>query len=177
MTLSGSFPSLPIHSRASRVNFFVIIQVMVQDCRIPIDIAGQYKVRQGVPFIIRVGPHLNIRKTILGVRAGRAVVIAAALIMASVFGSFILSESIFIRPIALALAMGVLVDAFIVRLIIMPAVILLAGDWAWWVPRRLDGILPNVDVEGAVLERRHPHVAPDHLELGTPEAEATVPSG
>lgn len=114
---------------------------------------------------------------ILGVRAGRTVVIAAALIMASVFGSFILAESVFIRPIALALALGVLVDAFIVRLIIMPAVISLAGDGAWWIPRWLDRILPNVDVEGAVLERRHPHVAPDHREPGPSEAEAPATGG
>jgi RND superfamily putative drug exporter len=37
----------------------------------------------------------------------------------------------------------------------------LAGDWAWWLPKWLDRIIPNVDVEGASLERRHPHVAPE----------------
>ena len=71
---------------------------------------------------------------ILGVRAGRAVVIAAAIIMISVFGAFVLSESAFIRPIGFALAFGVLVDAFIVRLLLMPALMSLAGDWAWWLP-------------------------------------------
>ncbi len=101
---------------------------------------------------------------VLGLRAGRAVVVAAAIIMASVFGGFVLSDSAIIRPIGFALSFGVLVDAFLVRLLIMPALMTLAGDWAWWLPRWLDRLIPNVDVEGASLERRHPHVAADHLE-------------
>jgi putative drug exporter of the RND superfamily len=101
---------------------------------------------------------------VLGLRASRAVVIAAAIIMAAVFGGFVLSDSAIIRPIGFALAFGVLVDAFLVRLLIMPALMTLAGDWAWWLPRWLDRLIPNVDVEGASLERRHPHVAADHLE-------------
>ena len=113
---------------------------------------------------------------ILGLRAGRSVVIAAAIIMISVFGAFVLSESAIIRPIGFALAFGVLVDAFIVRLVIMPALMSLAGDWAWWIPAWLDRLLPNVDVEGAVLERRHPHVAADHLEPGVSDPEALTPS-
>jgi len=44
----------------------------------------------------------------------------------------------------------------------MPALMTLAGDWARWLPRWLDRLIPNVDVEGATLERRHPHVAADH---------------
>jgi RND superfamily putative drug exporter len=100
---------------------------------------------------------------VLGLRAGRTVVIAAAIIMTAVFGAFVLSDSAIIRPIGFALAFGVLVDAFLVRLLIMPALMTLAGDWAWWLPRWLDRLLPNVDVEGASLERRHPHVSADHL--------------
>ena len=92
-----------------------------------------------------------------GVRAGRAVVTAAALIMASVFGGFIFAESTMIRPIGFALAFGVLVDAFVVRMLIVPALLHLAGERAWWLPRWLDRLLPDVDVEGAALERRHPH--------------------
>ena len=100
---------------------------------------------------------------VLGLRASRAVVMAAAIIMTAVFGGFVLSDSAIIRPIGFALAFGVLVDAFLVRLLIMPALMTLAGDWAWWLPRWLDRLIPNVDVEGASLERRHPHVAADHL--------------
>ncbi|HEY4752331.1 MAG TPA: MMPL family transporter, partial [Candidatus Limnocylindrales bacterium] len=101
---------------------------------------------------------------VLGVRAGRSVVVAAAIIMISVFGGFVFSDSAIIRPMGFALAFGVLVDAFFVRLLIMPALMSLAGDWAWWLPKWLDRLIPNVDVEGASLERRHPHVASDHRE-------------
>ena len=91
-----------------------------------------------------------------GVHAGRTVVIAAALIMISVFGGFIFSNSVMIQSIGLGLALGVLLDAFVVRLLIIPAVMHLLGDAAWWMPKWLDRILPNVDVEGASLERTHP---------------------
>jgi RND superfamily putative drug exporter len=94
-----------------------------------------------------------------GVRAGRSVVTAAAIIMIAVFGGFIFSHSAMIRPIGFALAFGVLVDAFVIRMMVVPALMHLAGDKAWWLPRWLDKILPDVDVEGASLERRHPHVA------------------
>src|SRR5699024_3734583 len=95
-----------------------------------------------------------------GFRAGRSVVTAAAIIMISVFGGFVFAESAMIRPIGFALAFGVLVDAFLVRMLIVPALMHLLGDAAWWLPRWLDRILPDVDVEGAKLERRHPHEAP-----------------
>ena len=101
---------------------------------------------------------------VLGFRAGRSVVAAAAIIMVAVFGGFIFSDSAIIRPIGFALAFGVLVDAFVVRMLLMPALMHLAGDKAWWLPRWLDRLIPNVDVEGAALERQHPHVAADHLD-------------
>jgi putative drug exporter of the RND superfamily len=94
---------------------------------------------------------------VLGLRAGRSVVIAAAIIMIAVFGGFVFSHSAMIRPIGFALAFGVLVDAFLVRMLIIPALMHLVGDKAWWLPKWLDRILPDVDVEGAALERRHPH--------------------
>jgi RND superfamily putative drug exporter len=90
-----------------------------------------------------------------GFRAGRTVVTAAALIMVSVFGGFVFSESTMIRSIGFGLAFGVLVDAFVVRMLLMPALMHLLGRSAWWIPRWLDRLLPNVDVEGAALERRH----------------------
>ncbi|MGI5121623.1 MMPL family transporter [Marinactinospora thermotolerans] len=90
-----------------------------------------------------------------GVRAGRAVVTAAAIIMISVFGGFVFSHSAMIRPVGFALAFGVLLDAFLVRMMLIPALMHLVGEKAWWLPRWLDRILPNVDVEGSALERRH----------------------
>ena len=94
-----------------------------------------------------------------GFRAGRAVVTAAALIMVSVFGGFIFSESTIIRSIGFGLAFGVLLDAFVVRMLLMPALMHLLGRSAWWLPRWLDRILPDVDIEGAALERTHPHAS------------------
>jgi RND superfamily putative drug exporter len=90
-----------------------------------------------------------------GVRAGRTVVIAAAIIMVAVFSGFIFAESVIIRPVGFGLAFGVLVDAFVVRMLLIPALMHLFGPAAWWFPRWLDRLVPNVDVEGAALERRH----------------------
>ncbi len=109
-----------------------------------------------------------------GFRAGRSVVVAAALIMVSVFGGFIFSESTIIRSIGFGLAFGVLLDAFVVRMLLMPALMHLLGRSAWWLPRWLDRILPNVDMEGAALERDHPGVRTDTVTVvassETPEA-------
>ena len=104
-----------------------------------------------------------------GVHAGRTVVIAAALIMASVFSGFVFSNSVMIQSIGFGLAIGVLLDAFVVRLLIIPAVMHLLGDAAWWLPKWLDRILPNVDVEGASLERSHPvHPEAEPEKVATP---------
>ncbi|MCV7527912.1 MMPL family transporter, partial [Micrococcus luteus] len=103
---------------------------------------------------------LPARQAVLsGLRSGRAVVMAAAIIMISVFGGFVFAEDAMIRPIGFGLAFGVLLDAFVVRLLLMPALMHLLGDAAWWLPRWLDRIMPDVDVEGAQLERAH---APAH---------------
>lgn len=90
-----------------------------------------------------------------GFRAGRSVVLAAGLIMAAVFGGFVFSNAIMIRSVGFGLAIGVLLDAFVVRMLFMPAMMHLLSKSAWWLPRWLDRILPNVDVEGSALERRH----------------------
>jgi RND superfamily putative drug exporter len=86
-----------------------------------------------------------------GLRHGARVVTAAALIMISVFAGFILADDIIIKSLGFALAFGVAVDALLVRMTIVPAVLSLLGRSAWWLPRWLDRILPNVDVEGERL--------------------------
>ncbi|WAC67679.1 MMPL family transporter [Microbacterium sp. SL75] len=91
-----------------------------------------------------------------GFRAGRTVVIAAAIIMISVFSGFITSEAVIIKSFGLGLGLGVLFDAFIVRMLLMPAIMHVLGGAAWWLPKWLDRVVPNVDVEGSALERRHP---------------------
>src|SRR5690606_3285183 len=95
---------------------------------------------------------------------------AAAIIMISVFGGFMFSHMAMIRPIGFGLASGVLGDAFVVRMLIVPALMHLGGDQAWWLPQWLDRSLPNVDVEGAALARHH-HLGHE------PEERADVAAG
>ncbi len=82
---------------------------------------------------------------------GVRVVTAAAIIMTSVFLGFAFSHLVMVRPIGFGLAVGVLVDAFVVRMTLTPAVMHLLGDRAWWIPRWLDRRLPDLDVEGLRL--------------------------
>jgi RND superfamily putative drug exporter len=88
---------------------------------------------------------------ITGFRASARVVTAAALIMIGVFSSFTTGNDVVIKSIAFALAFGVLADAFLVRMTLVPAVLALLGRWAWTIPRWLDRLLPNVDIEGESL--------------------------
>jgi putative drug exporter of the RND superfamily len=82
------------------------------------------------------------------------VVTAAAIIMIAVFGAFILDPDPVIKSIGLALAFGVLADAFIVRMTLVPAVMALLGRRAWGLPERLGRFLPNLDIEGESLSER-----------------------
>ncbi|GAA2747720.1 MMPL family transporter [Terrabacter aerolatus] len=88
---------------------------------------------------------------VAGVGHGARVVVAAALIMMSVFAGFVLVDDPIIKSMGFALAFGVAVDAFVVRLSLVPAVMSFLGDRAWWLPRWLDRALPNVDIEGENL--------------------------
>src|SRR6476646_9059968 len=91
------------------------------------------------------------RAVVSGFTVGSRVVTAAGIIMASVFSGFILAPDTIIASIGFALAIGVLVDAFVVRMTLTPAVMLLLGKIAWYIPRWLDKVLPNVDIEGEKL--------------------------
>ncbi|NYI96492.1 RND superfamily putative drug exporter [Streptomonospora nanhaiensis] len=97
---------------------------------------------------------------VTGYRASARVVVCAAAIMIAVFTSFVFNDNTTIQPVAFALAVGVLVDAFLVRLTLVPAVMALFGRAAWWFPRWLDRLLPDVDIEGAGLRTAEPS-APD----------------
>ena len=79
------------------------------------------------------------------------VVVAAAIIMTAVFGAFVLDVDPVVKSIGLSLAVGVLADAFIVRLTLVPAVMALLGRRAWWLPKRLGRVVPNLDIEGERL--------------------------
>ncbi|WP_405361201.1 MMPL family transporter [Kitasatospora sp. NBC_00085] len=91
---------------------------------------------------------------VAGVKNGARVVTAAALIMVSVFGSFVFGHDPIVQPIGFALAVGVLVDAFVVRMALVPAAMALFGRAAWWFPKSLEKVVPRVDMEGEQLMAR-----------------------
>lgn len=82
------------------------------------------------------------------------VVVAAAVIMVGVFAGFAFTDDVILKTIGFALAVGVLADAFLVRMLIVPAVMLVVGERMWWLPRWLDRAVPALDVEGEALTRR-----------------------
>ncbi len=90
---------------------------------------------------------------VIGFGHGARVVTAAAAIMMSVFAAFMISDQIIIASIGFAFTVAILFDAFIVRMTIVPAVMALLGDKAWWLPRWVDRRLPNIDIEGETLGR------------------------
>ncbi|MEJ6554788.1 efflux RND transporter permease subunit [Microbacterium esteraromaticum] len=86
--------------------------------------------------------------------AGTArVVTAAALIMFAVFVAFVPEGDSSLKPIALGLAAGIAIDAFLVRMTLIPAVMAILGERAWSIPRWMQRILPHVDIEGEAVER------------------------
>ena len=89
-----------------------------------------------------------------GFAVASRVVVAAAIIMTSVFAGFIFTTEPMISQVGFALAFGILVDAFLVRMTLVPAVMAIFGDTAWWLPRWLDRILPDLDIEGDKLAKQ-----------------------
>ena len=94
----------------------------------------------------------NDEATIAGFTAGARVVTAAAIIMISVFVAFISQPLPFIQIFGFALAAGVLFDAFLVRMSLVPATMFLMGHTTWWMPKWLDKLIPQLDIEGTALE-------------------------
>ncbi|MGA5497928.1 MMPL family transporter [Streptomyces cinereoruber] len=86
-----------------------------------------------------------------GVSSSARVIVAAALIMVAVFGGFVFNEDPIVKAIGFSLAFGVFIDAFVVRMTLVPAAMALLGRRAWSMPRWLDRLLPDVDIEGARL--------------------------
>jgi RND superfamily putative drug exporter len=99
-------------------------------------------------YVAGADPHAAI---VEGFSASARVVTAAAVIMISIFSGFMLAPDISIKMPGLGLATAILVDAFLVRMTIVPAVLALLGRSAWWLPRWLDRFLPDLDVEGSRL--------------------------
>ncbi len=97
-----------------------------------------------------------------GLASTASVITAAATIMIVVFLSFVLNDQRVVKEFGLGLAVAVLVDATVVRLLLVPATMELLGHWNWWLPAWIDRILPHIDVEGHTEEAGGPRgeVAP-----------------
>lgn len=98
---------------------------------------------------------------VTGFQHGGRVVTSAAIIMISVFAAFMLSPDTVGKMMGFALAAAVFFDAFIIRMMVIPAIMSILGDRAWALPAWLDRILPNVDIEGERLRQE--------LSTGNPE--------
>ena len=79
--------------------------------------------------------------------------------MTAVLPGFIVEDSAVIKSICFALVIGILIDAFIVRKTLIPAIMRLLGEKAWWLPKWLDRIVPRVDIEGTSREKGLPNQA------------------
>ncbi|HAR7321865.1 TPA: MMPL family transporter [Staphylococcus aureus] len=89
----------------------------------------------------------------VGLKESGPVIVAAALIMFSVFFAFVFQEDVMIKSMGMALAFGVLFDAFVVRMMLIPALTKLFGKGSWYLPAWLNRIIPRVDIEGHALEK------------------------
>jgi RND superfamily putative drug exporter len=97
-----------------------------------------------------------------GFQYGARVVTAAAAIMIGVFGGFALGDDAIVKSIGFGLAFGILADAFLVRMTLVPAFMALLGDRMWWLPRWLDRAIPNLDIEGEALAQHTADVGARH---------------
>lgn len=96
----------------------------------------------------------DAKKAILvGLKDSGAVLTAAGLIMVAVFAGSMLAPDPMVKSIGFALAFGIVFDAFIVRMTIVPAVMTLMGNAAWYMPKWLDKILPDIDIEGTKIQK------------------------
>jgi RND superfamily putative drug exporter len=93
----------------------------------------------------------NRRAVADGLANTARVITAAAAIMVTVFGAFVMEDAVFLKLAGIGLATAVLVDATVVRMVLVPATMELLGDRNWWLPRWLERLLPRVDVEGATV--------------------------
>jgi RND superfamily putative drug exporter len=97
---------------------------------------------------------------VIGFARAGSVVVAAATIMISVFAGFIFNAQPMIKQAGFALAVGILIDAFVIRMTLIPATMALAQEKAWWIPAWLDRLLPDLDVEGDKLAQKIPFPHP-----------------
>ena len=108
------------------------------------------------------------RSVAIGIGSTARVITTAAGIMIVVFTSFVLDPDPTVKMLAIGMAAAVLIDASIIRMILVPAVMSLLGRHAWWIPRWLDRIMPNLDIEGSAHLARVSQQEEAALAGGTP---------
>jgi len=108
------------------------------------------------------------RSVAIGIGGTARVITTAAAIMVAVFTSFVLDDDPTVKMLAVGMAAAVLIDATIVRMILVPAVMSLLDARAWWLPRWLDRALPHIDIEGAEHAARLDQEAVRRAETGEP---------
>ncbi len=114
------------------------------------------------------------RAVAIGIGATARVITTAAAIMVVVFTSFVLSDDPTVKMLAVGMAVAVLIDATVVRMILVPSVMTLLGRRAWWIPAWLDRITPNFELEGpahpVVLSSGPTRVATDPVDVESAQA-------
>jgi RND superfamily putative drug exporter len=106
------------------------------------------------------------RSVAIGIGSTARVITTAAAVMIVVFTSFVLSDDPTVKMLAIGMASAVLIDASIIRMVLVPAVMAMLGRWAWWMPAWLERITPHLDIEGSE------HIARSAAEPGAAPAEA-----
>ena len=95
-----------------------------------------------------------------GVANTGRVITSAAAIMVCVFTSFVLVEDPVVKEFGIGLAVAIAIDSTLVRCLLVPAVMVLMGKWAWWMPRWLGRLVPHISIEGGdYFERRERELA------------------
>ena len=106
--------------------------------------------------------HGDARRSVTeGLAATARVITAAAAIMIAVFGAFGLSDDVFLKLIGIGMATAILVDATVIRLLLVPAIMGLMGEKAWWMPGWLDRLIPEAKLEAATVQLRVDQPAAD----------------
>ncbi|MGA5821495.1 MMPL family transporter [Kitasatospora sp. NPDC094028] len=114
----------------------------------------------------------NRRAVVAGLSGTGRIISSAALIMVAVFLSYLLSDDPVVKMFGIGLASAVALDATFVRGLLVPATMVLLGDGNWWLPRRLDRLLPHVDIEGD----GRPHPGDGHRTAGPDDVSAPAPA-
>jgi RND superfamily putative drug exporter len=115
----------------------------------------------------------TVESVVVGIRSTARVITSAAMVMIAVFLAFMLNESVTVKMIGFGLAVAVLVDATVVRIVLVPSTMVLLGHANWWLPRWLDRILPHLEIEGESglppVPRAAEAAEPVPRAVGTPE--------